>query len=547
MPIFTSGRPPRVPARTVPLLLLAGLLAAAPASGAADQAEPIHQSVLTGTVVDDAGQPIAAARVYVNSCRGGAPADVTELLEGARTDEAGRYRLRVRFRGETMVVEETRAEAEGYIRGASRERVELHPGRTHDGPDLALHRGQVLAGRVTWPLTTFEAAAGIRPEDRRFTLRIEGRSFDALYHTARGGRFEIFVPQGTYTVTLMLGSDRPELANVRAPATDLHIRPSSGASSAADFGAAFDAIWQDMDEHYAYFFLKDADWDALRAGYRAQAAAAGSDEAFVSALAAMLARLEDPNVWIENQGERASVFTMPYRRNWNAQAVLAALEEPTECGEFATVGRTRSDGFAYLLIRDQQAADVASVRGTLEAMVALRGAPGFVVDLRPGASGGDERLARPIGEFFCAEQTVYAMSKYRSPEARDAFGVTALRKLRPAKTPYTKPVVCLIGGRCMGAGETLALMFDALPQATTVGLATRGAGGEAQPFDLPGTRLRVWYPHWAALSAQGEPFEGKGIQPDVKVDDPPEAYLSGDDAPGRDPTLEKALDLLRRK
>lgn len=551
----TSGRLPRVPARTVPLLLVAWLVAAAPASRAADPAAPIQQSLLTGTVTGASGRPVAGARVYVNSCRGGAPADATELLEGARTDERGRYRLTVRFRGDSLIVEETRCEADGYIRSVSRQRVGLQPGRVHDGPDFRLERGQVLAGRVTWPVTTFEATAGIRPEDRRFTLRVEGPSFDALYHTARGGRFEIFVPPGTYTLTLMLGSDRPELKGVRAPARDLHIRPSSGAVFTEDFGLAFDALWKNMDEHYAYFFLKDVDWDALGESHRGRAGAAGRDDEFVSLLTEMLARLEDPNVRIERQGEQIATFSRTVRRNWNLRAVRAELAEATDCGEFATVGRTRGDGFGYLLIRDQGAAEVASVREALEAMVALRETPGFVVDLRPGASGGDERLARPIGEFFCPEQTVYAMSKYRAPEARDAFGVTALRKLRAAKTPYTRPVVCLIGGRCAGAGEALVLMFQALPHATTIGLPTRGAGGEPQPFEVPGTRLRVWYPHWAALNARGEPFEGVGIAPDVTVDAPPEAYdpeeqpagEPDETPPGRDPTLEKALELLRRR
>jgi C-terminal processing protease CtpA/Prc len=84
-------------------------------------------------------------------------------------------------------------------------------------------------------------------------------------------------------------------------------------------------------------------------------------------------------------------------------------------------------------------------------------------------------------------------------------------------------------------------MMKALPQVTLVGMPTRGASGNPKPFELEGTGLKVMFSRWVDLLPDGRTLEGRGIPPDVRVDEPPSAYTS------RDPTWEKGLDVLREK
>jgi C-terminal processing protease CtpA/Prc len=84
-------------------------------------------------------------------------------------------------------------------------------------------------------------------------------------------------------------------------------------------------------------------------------------------------------------------------------------------------------------------------------------------------------------------------------------------------------------------------MMKCLPHVTTVGLPTRGASGNPRPYELGRSGVRVWFSRWVDLMPDGRTFEGLGIPPDVKVDEPPAAYAE------RDPTLENGLDLLRVK
>ncbi len=60
-------------------------------------------------------------------------------------------------------------------------------------------------------------------------------------------------------------------------------------------------------------------------------------------------------------------------------------------------------------------------------------------------------------------------------------------------------------------------------------------------FRWEGTGVAVMFSRWVDLLPDGQTFEGKGIPPDVLVDEPPSAYTD------RDPTLDKALEILRQK
>jgi C-terminal processing protease CtpA/Prc len=81
-------------------------------------------------------------------------------------------------------------------------------------------------------------------------------------------------------------------------------------------------------------------------------------------------------------------------------------------------------------------------------------------------------------------------------------------------------------------------MMKCLPQ---VGQTTRGASGNPQPYELEGTGIKVWFSRWVDLMPIGATFEGRGMPPDIEVNESPAAYQHGD------PTFEKAIDALRQK
>jgi C-terminal processing protease CtpA/Prc len=264
-------------------------------------------------------------------------------------------------------------------------------------------------------------------------------------------------------------------------------------------------------------------------------------DAFVAILKSMLAHLRDLHVWIEHRGEFIGSYRLPWKANFNVEVALNQLAEKTRIGPFALVGTTQSDGFGYLLVTRQSSATPLRVQRTVAEIGKRRKAPGFIVDLRVGCHGGDERLAQLLAQVFCPQEVIYAKHKYRIGRCYDDFGRIHTRTLGPAGQPYTRPVVCLIGQGCMSSGEALVKMLKALPQVTTIGERTRGSSGNPKPYALRGLGIRVWFSRWVDLNPNGHPFEGRGIRPEISISLPVTSYRN------QDPTLERALCLLQRK
>jgi hypothetical protein len=309
--------------------------------------------------------------------------------------------------------------------------------------------------------------------------------------------------------------------------------------SEAEIGRVFDELWSAMDRNYSYFAnKKDIDWSAVKEKYRPRAVACKNADELTTLLQEMLTPLRDVHVWIETPMGIVGTHQGGYAYNGNRQLTLEQLEDRVTCGKFAIVGRTKVDGFGYFLMVQQGAANSAAVKQAVEAIKKLSDAPGFIVDLR-NANGGNELLAQEIAREFCEKDTIYAKHKYRSGPRHDDFGSEQQRVLSASTVPFTKPVVCLIGPGAVSSGEGFVKMMRSLPQVKTIGLPTRGASGNPRPHQLSRTGLSVYFSRWVDLMPDGTSFEGRGIPPDVEVNEPAIAYIAAD------PTLEKGLEILR--
>lgn len=492
---------------------------------------------ITGMVRDRDGKPLPGALVQVNRCSGAKIADLDGLR--ATTGDDGHFELPVAFEGAgPLQVRELFISKDGFIRYDYTKHLDVSDGAA-PGIEVQLTPGELLAGDVAVPpVPTGGRSKSGRPP--RLVLSVLGENFRQLHLVPAEGPFRIFVPPGDYRLELH-GAD-VVLPKVTAPARGLKLERTFPKYTSDVATAAFDALWADMDRHYSYFALRpEVNWAALRDEYRPKAAAARDQDAFLQVLREMLANLKDMHVWIQTPKGPVGTYESASRQNWNARVVSAAVRDETTCGEFAIVGRIKPEGFGCLIITNQNRANPDYVAKAVRALEALRDAPGFIIDLRGGANGGDERLAREIAQLFASKPTLYAKSKMRSGPGHEDFGEVTERVLPAAEKPIEAPIVCLIGNRCMSSGEALVKMFDALPQTTTVGDRTRGSSGNPQPFALPGINASVWYSRWVDLLPDGTPLEGRGISPDVPVAPEPHAYETAD------PTWERGLAVLREK
>jgi hypothetical protein len=301
---------------------------------------------------------------------------------------------------------------------------------------------------------------------------------------------------------------------------------------------AFDQLWAEMDRQYSHFELKKIDWPALKTKYRPQAEAAKSAKEFVGILQKMLTELKDQHIWIDGPSGRVGTHQEPWEKNWSPAGIRAHLVKLEMLGKFVGVGQLK-EGYGILVVENQAAATPELANQAVAKIETLGDVPGFIIDLR-NAEGGNETFAMPLASAFCAKPTVYAKQKFRNGPGYADFGPVFDRApLSAGKSPFTKPVVVLLGPRIMSSGEGLAMMFAALPNVTTVGSPTRGSSGGPKPVELKEVGVTVTFSRWVAMLPDGTPIEGRGVIPQIEARFPASAFGA------KDPVLEKGLEVLK--
>ena len=513
----------------------------------AAEANDFDSARLTGRVTDESGRPVIGATVRWNKASG-AKLDLTKP-SAVTTDGDGRYELTLWFdKDATLTIKEVFAESDGFARAAPPVSIPLRRG-DRSQLDLRLEKGEVLAGTIRLPLLAHERAMPKEAQEAvsKRVIYVSGSKLEGLttnarcYLTEPSGRFRAFLPADEYTLEVLTYGTEPVVwKGIKTSQENLVLELPPFEWSQAEVGRVFDELWTAMDGSYSYFSLKkDVNWQAVKEAYRPKAIQAKNARELAAVLQEMLAVLRDMHVWIETPDGILPTHRSSYTYNGDRQLVLSLLEDRTECGKFAIVGRTKDDGFGYFLMVRQSEANPADVQKAVEAIRKLSDVPGFVVDLRT-ANGGSEPMAQEIARPFCNKDTIYALSKYRSGPGHEEFGQENKRILPATPGAYTKPVVCLIGPGAVSSGEGFVKMMKCLPHVTTVGLPTRGASGNPRPFELSRSGLTVYFSRWVDLTPDGQTFEGIGLPPDVRVNT---AATEGD----RDPTLKKALEILRGK
>jgi len=287
---------------------------------------------------------------------------------------------------------------------------------------------------------------------------------------------------------------------------------------ADDRAAAAEALRRHFDRTYPYLELHGAP-------------GALGDGEIGSAFKEMLAPLKDLHVWIETP--KGPVYTAegnPNAPNWNARALRARFTEVLFESETHLVGRIGEIG--YVAIGAWKKEGFGDLEAAIEKIADARA---LILDVRANG-GGDELLARRIAGRFATGPVTYGLAQPRDPTLPgEGFLEPLEKRFDPAGAHDPREVVVLQGPYCVSSTEWFLLMMGALDQVTTVGLPSRGATGNPQPFALfPG--WNVWVPTQRGLMLDGTVIEGRGIPPDEEV---------GRGEEGKDAALERALEILR--
>jgi hypothetical protein len=300
---------------------------------------------------------------------------------------------------------------------------------------------------------------------------------------------------------------------------------------------AFDQLWGAFDEGYAMFILRpEINWARMRDQFRPRALASKSSDDFADVCAEMLKPLRDLHVRLSLAGTSVPVYDPPRPSNSNPSAHKAILGGLNISGRLQWAVTSDKIGFAAIYGWDDDALPEQFGR----ALEQMRDTRGLILDVRWNG-GGNERLAQEVAGRFLTREVVYAYDQFRDGPASTNLTKKAPRKVQPAGPwRYSRPVILLMGQKCMSGNEAFIGMMAGAPNVTTMGDRTCGSSGNPQVVELP-LSMTVTVPRWIDYKADGQPLDEHGYEPKVPFKPGPNAF-----AENRDDLLTAALERLRQ-
>ena len=319
-----------------------------------------------------------------------------------------------------------------------------------------------------------------------------------------------------------------------------------GTVASGDNLAEFEAAWAWVDSLYPAFEAKGIDWDAVHSAFRPEAEAARGDE-IVQVLVDILAILSDSHTYFQTRGggvvyphlsprllRDRLAFDPHLLRRYFLEALLVS-----EDGAFEYQVLDGNDlGYVRVTTFDPE----RMMDGFPAVMEFVRGTPALIIDVRNNNGGQSENVAAVVGRFIDApvqwmdafEQDGVPFEPWPAIEPDDRY------------YRYANPVVILINGASLSAGELFPEVMKQLPAVTVVGETTAG-GGCNDYHDTPGDlRLAsgrlIHIPTACVERYDGELVEWNGVPPDILV-----PMTIADVERGVDVQLEAAIELLKQE
>jgi carboxyl-terminal processing protease len=165
------------------------------------------------------------------------------------------------------------------------------------------------------------------------------------------------------------------------------------------------------------------------------------------------------------------------------------------------------------------------------------GATSLIIDVRHTAEGPFE-TGLDAARLFVKSGTLAVIAGREQDTKRETL--TA----KPGDGAIALPVTLLVTTGTSGAAELFASALDGNKRADLVGERTLGRAGIQKLVHLPDGR-GLWLTYARYLTPGGEAIQGKGLTPDVEIDEPETDF--GETPSGKDPILDAAIDRLHRK
>jgi len=304
---------------------------------------------------------------------------------------------------------------------------------------------------------------------------------------------------------------------------------------------SFDSAWKRIEAVYPFLEYKEINWDSVYIVYKPLVKSANRKE-FRIIIDNMLGELKDVHVY--HRGITGDI-RFPYKsprqirdKNTVSKVVIKKYFDKHLKSSKGVLYGVSPDNIGYIYFNSFK--NLALIEEFPEIFKSFKSTKGLIIDIR-SPRGGDYNVFMPFVNYLIT-------TPMEKPELFILERI-AQAPFQPSESEYvyTKPVIVLINGMTISAGESTAEILKQLPQVTIVGDTTSGGGGCSSDHDPMAVgefrllnNLIISVPTGYFLRYDGSHFEWNGVSPDIRVE-----QNESDLENGIDKQLEYAINNLK--
>jgi carboxyl-terminal processing protease len=308
----------------------------------------------------------------------------------------------------------------------------------------------------------------------------------------------------------------------------------------------FDLLWNDFDQHYSLFYIKNTDWNSIYQEYRPKVDESTNQSELWETMTSMLEVLNDSHTVLYHNNDKRS-YSSGYALNEKAIEEEFSLDlvkrrytgtlTPIESEEGLWYGSIKDKDIGYIFLRKTQG---DNPEGALEEVLReLSSHKAMILDLRTNAGGFAFYSKIFAGGFADGKHLIGTVQIRNGPRHSDFSEKTSEVTQVTGAQQFLKPVIVLTDRATISGGEYLALHMKSFGHVTHLGDTSAG--------DFGATGMRRFLPNgWSYtysikmfLLPDGRSLDGIGIAPDIYVKNS-KADIQG----GNDKVLEKSIQYL---
>jgi len=305
----------------------------------------------------------------------------------------------------------------------------------------------------------------------------------------------------------------------------------------------FEILWNDFDQHYSLFTVRNINWNNLYNTYQPQVNENQSDEELWNVFSNLIEHLDDSHTVLYD-GDGNS-----YRSGYelNEQAIDEISEELIANKYIEDITEiTSEDDLVYAKIQDKNIGYIylGSMGGANPSVIdhivsELEIYDAIIFDIRQNTGGDDRYSARIAQSFSDGKHLIYTVETRNGLNYNDFDPKTEYFTQFNANNTYTKPVIVLTDRKTISAGEIFLLHMKAFENITQIGDTTAGDFSAISNMRFLPNGWHYRYSIQKFLLPNGQSLDGIGHIPDVFIKN-----TEADIKAGNDIVIDTAIEYL---